>query len=208
MQKNMSEIQDTTTQVKEGQNPSTQESQTTTEPKTTVQERNFEALRQKAEKLEKELEKSRKVREEEEKKKLEADGKLQELLDKERKEKEDLKSQYQNQARQSLLEKELARAGINNELVDMILPSVLNQVEFDGEKPTNLESLLENLKTTKPSLFNESKPQPIPAGKVGAGVTNSSSNVMTPEQALEMINRNDYFELQKYDKEIRQALSS
>jgi hypothetical protein len=204
----MSDLIDNSNEDKKGQNPTPEATTKTEDPKPTVQERNFEALRIKSEKLEKELAKANKLRDDEETKKLEADGKLQELLNKERKEKDDLLSKYQNQARSSQLERELQKSGINSELIDMILPSLQSKVEFsDDNRPTNFDQIINDLKTTKPSLFLDPKSQNVQAGKVGAGITNNGETAMTQEQALEILSRNNYDEIAKYDKEIKQALS-
>lgn len=129
-----------------------------------------------------ELEKS-----EAEKKRLEEQGEYKTLLEKEKAEKADILNQIQTKDRNNLVNSELSKSGINSEIVDLILPSILDKVTFSKDnQPENLSAVLEDLKQTKPSLFVTT----TTFGKVGTGVTtggSATSDYMSKEEALQIL---------------------
>ncbi|MDZ4785563.1 MAG: hypothetical protein SGJ02_05745 [bacterium] len=173
-------------------------------------DKNFEALRKSNETLAKKIAVFEKEKSDSEKAKLEEKGEIQKLLDIANKEKDEISSKYQTEKRQSLLEKELAKSGINAELIDLILPSITSQIEFDESNlPKNLSEVVDNLKANKPSLFAELKAGP--AGKVGAGVAKNSENqTLTKEKAVSILTENKSNSAYKgyTDKELYDAINS
>lgn len=199
----MSEDPNNSQQEQEGKKTENQEQKTQNQQ--SDKDKNFEALRKAKEASDAELAKYKAKEAEAEKKKLAEEGKYQELIEKERKEKEELLTKYQSEKRQTILEKELAKSGINPELVDLAVSAVQNQVKFnDDNQPENLAEIVESLKTNKPSLFSD--PKVTTAGKIGAGVSTSGDPKMTKEKALEIINSGDNRLYNSNLKAIQEAL--
>lgn len=189
--------------------PPNDENQTGQKSEESTQEKNFKALRETNNRLTKELEAIKAKELEAQKKKLEEEGKLQELLALANTEKSELQNQLTNISRQSQIQKELAKSGLSSSLADLILPSVLAQAKYqDDGSAVNLQDIIEGIKTTSPQLFAA---QPaVPAGtSTGVGATQSgeSSKPMTQEKALEILNSGNNSEILRLNKEIQAALN-
>lgn len=188
----MSENQNNQQGSEQGNLPKTQEQKT--QNVQSDKDKNFEALRKSNEQMAKKLAQFEKEKEEQEKKKLEEEGNYKELIAKERKGREEIEAKYKAEKQQIILEKELSKSGINPELVDLAISAIQSQVKFnDDNQPDNLTEILENLKTTKPSLFDESAGVK-PAGKVGAGVSSNpnNSNSLSADKAKAILESGDY----------------
>jgi len=200
----------------QGQDPANQGADKTTQqqgqPNTqndqSDKDKNFDAVRKQLADKDKIIAKYEKEKADTENEKLKAEGKLQELLDKTTKEKADLETKYQTEKRQTILEKELAKSGINSEFLDLIVPSLLPEINFDDSNtPQNLTDVINNLKTAKPSLFAQQKP--VPASKVGLGVTNSNNQTssLSYDEAQQILEKGDAIQIAKNKEAIEQALT-
>lgn len=142
-----------------------------------------------------------------ENKKLEEQGNYKALLDKANQENTDLKNKSNIKDRNSRVETELKKAGINPDLIDYVTPEFTKKIEFDSNnQPTNLEAVMSELVTSKPSLFV--KAQSVQAGNVGVANTTSSTSGMSFEKANQILSRNNYDEISKYQADIAQALTT
>ena len=158
-------------------------------------ELNFRKLEKAKSEVEAERDALRAEKAESNKAKLEEQGKYKELLDAERKEKEEIKTKAQNRDRLLILEKALKKSGANEDLIDFIAPNLANQVEFDKDNnPKNIQEVLETLKSEKPSLFITT----TKSGNTSTGVTTGSNN---PNSELE--NATDNASLSTYIKTLK-----
>jgi len=157
----------------QGQDPASEADKDTkqdskTQGEQSDKDKNFEAVRKQLEEKDKIIAQYKQKETDAEKKKLEEQGNFKELLETEKKEKLEIKAKYESETRHRSLEKELTKSGINAELIDLIIPKLLPEVNFnDSNIPQNLTEVVENLKKTKPSLFIET----TTLGKIGAGLS-------------------------------------
>jgi hypothetical protein len=172
-------------------------------PPVEQQERPAEKQLREQAKLNRELQARLKAFEDE--KKAEADAKLAEqgefkkLLEAEKAEKEALKNQYLAEKRQSELSKKLANSGINPDLLDFVAPTLNVQYDDQGQ-PLNLDEIILDLKQSKPSLFIDTT-TPKNLG-INANSNGQSSNTMTKEQAINILNSGDQAMINKHFNEI------
>ena len=133
-------------------------------------------------------------------KKLEEQGKFKELLEKEKAEKAQLLEKITKKEQNDLIQKTLQKAGVNPDFIDLLSPTLLDNVD-------NLETVINDLKNNKPSLFSDSITQ---AKNLGANVTTNPNNSddITLDRALEILEKNDSTEIQKYQKQIQKALDN
>lgn len=112
--------------------------------------KNRDEILQEKKDLEKRLKKFEADQAERDRKKLEEDGKLKELLDLERKEKEELKSQNLRIQRFITLEKTAKKLGFDEDYIDVIF----KEIEWDEDnKVKDAEKFFKELKERKPKLF-------------------------------------------------------
>lgn len=139
-------------------------------------------------------------------KKLEEQGKFKELLEKERAEKTQLLETITKKEQNDLIQKSLQKAGVNPDFVDLLSPNLVSQIEFKDGVAVNIDTIINDLKTNKPSLFSDSITQ---AKNLGTNVTtnSNSSDDITLDRALEILEKNDAKEIQKYQKQIQKALN-
>jgi hypothetical protein len=172
----------------QGQTPPAGDGQTpnlnpSTQPAQSDADRNFAELRKQNEKLTKQLAEITNKQVEAEKAKLAEQGNLKELLDLEKAEKAKLLESITNINRQSAVQKELAKAGLSANIADLLLPSIISQVQFDDSgNSSNLQAVIENIKQSTPQLF-----APLPATPAGSSgvpaTTNPSGSGMTIDEA-------------------------
>lgn len=131
--------------------------------------------------------------------KLAEQGEFKKLLEAEKVEKEALKNQYQAEKRQVELSKKLAKTGINPDLIDFVTPTL--NVKYDDQgQPLNLDEIILDLKQSKPSLFIDTT-TPKNLG-INASSNGQTSNSMTKEQAIDILNSGDSNLINKHFAEI------
>jgi hypothetical protein len=158
------------------------------EGKSKDKETNLAALRKQNETLKKENQAFKEAEAERERKRLEEEGQYQELLKKEREEGTEKVTKYQTKVRRYQVEKQLSNSGINPDVIELLIDKLITQVEFDDDdSPTNLEEVVEELKTSKPSLFSDKAAKP--AGKVGTSFVSNAGGQEPNKLSQEEIDR-------------------
>jgi hypothetical protein len=166
-------------------------------------------LRSAHEKLQADYQQMIATQEAEKKKVLEEQGKHKELYENEKKAREELEAKIQLKDRTVALEKALSKAGVNSEVLDFVTTSLIGQVEVDKKGViTNLDALVTELKTSRPSLFAPEKA--APAGKIGAGVTTNGSlpGTLSASQIEAIISSGDAKLIAEHEEAIRKSLKS
>lgn len=142
-----------------------------------------------------------------ENRKLEEQGNYKALLEKANQENTDLRTKSNIKDRNSRVETELKKAGINPDMLDYVTPEFAKKIEFDtNNQPTNLDTVMAELVSSRPSLFV--KAPSVQAGNVGVANTTSSTSGMSFEKANQILSRNNYDEISKHQADIAQAFSN
>jgi len=110
-----------------------------------------------------------------EREKSEKDKTLEEKLAQEKQRAEELERKNQETLRRYELEKSLLQANVNSELLDLMLSKGVNSDD-------DVDVIVDELKQSYPSAFQEEKAKPQPIGKVGVSQTTSVSASMTKEE--------------------------
>jgi hypothetical protein len=142
-------------------------------------ERNFAAMRRQNEKLTKDLETYRKASEEAEKLKLEGEKKWEDLYKLEQAKVKTNEEKLIAQNRQNQVQKDLAKAGLSNDLTELLLPSINSKLEYDEKgNVTNLQAVIDELPK---QLFAPLSPAPL--GSMGVNQTKSvEQTTIDPEK--------------------------
>lgn len=130
---------------------------------------------------------------------LESQGKFKERAELSDKKYADLVEATNQKDRAVVVQNELKKAGINPDMLDYVTPEFLKKIVFDdNNQPTNLDTVVAELVSSKPSLF--AKPPSVPAGDVGVSATTSGGTGMTIEEATRIAtnpNAKEYFAKQQ-----------
>jgi len=103
------------------------------------------------------------------------------------------------------LERKLLTENINPELSDLINSKAKDLLNTNS----NIEEVVEMLKSSYPTAFSETIANKPIAGKVGlSATTGTTTNTMTKEKAIELLNSKDSGEYLKHEAEIAKALYS
>lgn len=157
----------TTVQDPQIQEPNLQPTEEIKEPKVSDKDKNFENLRKAKEASEKkaaELEAKLKAKEEKE---LEETGKFKELAEKKAREAEEIKAKYLEKMKQTQIQSELLKSGVNPEYQDLLTQQFSNlAVNEDGEIE-GLKTKLDEVKAKYPLMFQSV----TTAGNVGISAT-------------------------------------
>ena len=186
-------------------NPQVVAPQTSTTPSDA--EINNAKMRKQLEKANEELETYKKAQSEAEKAKLAEEGKYQELLEKERAEKQELLTKVTKAEQQATLSRELQNAGLFGKNLELAMLQIASKVDMTAtDAVATIQSNIAEFKTDYPALFTT--PPPIPAGSTGVNATTSpQGSVMSKEEAIRIAKNQDITELLARENEVNQALS-
>ena len=116
-----------------------------------------------------ELRKLKKENEEREQAKLEEQGQFKELLEQSKARIAELESELSNKERGQLVDAALKKAGASDEIIDLLSDKILKDHDWDGGD--DVQSLVEEIKANKPTLFNTQT-----KGAQGLGKSSNSGN--------------------------------